>query len=501
MQSPQRERIDRSIIHPGQTRSLLRKPHVSLKSIVDASPSGVVVLDESGTILQINNAWRQFAIEHGLLTDRYGVGLNYLELRKKAGDASGAERAIADGIGQVLRGLRSDFDQQYSSRNGSERRWIRLHAAPVDSFEARRVLVTHDDLTSMEQFTEVMRKEAEHLRLLLEVTHVFPWEADFPSSSFTYVGEQAVNMLGYPLDDWYRSDFWPRHLHPDDRERAMASRVEYSNARDNYELDYRMIARDGRVVWLHNLVTVVRENDLPKTIRGFSIDMTENKQTEATLTDMSGRLISAQEDERRRVARELHDDLNQRMALLSIELEQLGQMKEPFDLHSRLDDLQNQAQEISADIHRISYKLHPSKLDHLGLATAVKSLCQELSTKCSIEIDFQQSGFPATLPQDITLCVFRIAQEALGNCLKHSGASRARVKLESTGKEILLSVSDDGCGFDTESAAMTKGLGFTSMRERLRIVGGEIRIHSQAMQGTLIEVAVPMANEVDVVHV
>src|SRR5258705_5439635 len=167
-----------------------------------------MVTDENGTILQINNAWREFEIERGLLTDRYGVGLNYLELRKKAGDASGAERAIADGIGQVLRGLRSHFDQQYSSRNGSERRWIRLHAAPVDLFEACRVLVTHDDLTSMEQFTEVMRKEAEHLRLLLEVTHVFPWEADFPSSSFTYVGEQAVNMLGYPLDDWYRSDFW-----------------------------------------------------------------------------------------------------------------------------------------------------------------------------------------------------------------------------------------------------------------------------------------------------
>src|SRR5436190_24238517 len=121
MQLPQRERIERinrSIIHPVQTRFSGEKPRVSLKSIVDASPSGVVVLDETGTILQINNAWRHFAIEHGLLTDRYGVGLNYLELRKKAGDASGAERAIADGIGQVLRGLRSHFDQQYSSRNG-----------------------------------------------------------------------------------------------------------------------------------------------------------------------------------------------------------------------------------------------------------------------------------------------------------------------------------------------------------------------------------------------
>src|SRR6185369_9214939 len=103
--------------------------------------------------------------------------------------------------------------------------------------------------------------------------------------------------------------------------------------------------------------------------------------------------INAQEEERRRIARELHDDLNQRMALLSIELEQLSKANKPHDLHNRLQSLQTQAQEISADIHRISYKLHPSKLDHLGLAAAVRSLCQELSAKRTIKIEFQQTGF------------------------------------------------------------------------------------------------------------
>jgi len=460
-----------------------------------------VVLDETGIILEINSAWRQFAIEHGMLTDRYAVGVNYLELRKKAGDASGDEGAIAEGIRQVLQGSRSEFDQQYVSRNSVERRWIRLHAARVELVGDRRVLVTHDDLTSTEQITEMMKTEADHLRLLVEMTHVLPWEAEIPGSKYTYVGAEAVNLLGYPVDDWYQAGFWPRHLHPDDREWVMAKHVEYSNTRDNYELDYRMIARDDRVVWLHNLVRVVRENNQPKKICGFSIDITQTKQTEATLTDVSGRLINAQEDERRRVARELHDDLNQRMALLSIELEQLGQMKEPVNLHARLDDLQNYAQEISADIHRISYKLHPSKLDHLGLAAAVKSLCQELSTKGNIKIEFQQSGFPANLPNDVTLCAFRIVQEALGNCLKHSGASTARVKLRSTEKDIFLSVSDDGCGFNAKSNAMTSGLGFTSMRERLRIVGGEIRIDSRIMRGTRIEVAIPRAHPAEMIRI
>jgi PAS domain S-box-containing protein len=472
---------------------------VSLKAIVEASPSGVVVLDETGTIREINTAWRRFASDHGLLIDHYGVGHNYLELRKKAGDAAGEERAIAEGINHVVRGLSSDFDQQYVSRNSMDRRWIRLHASRIDLHGAC-VLVSHDDLTSSEHIAEVRKKEGEHLRLLLEMTHVLPWEVDFPSASYTYVGFEAVNMLGFPIADWYQPDFLSRHIHPEDRELAITKCREYAKAWDNFELDYRMIASDGRVVWLHNLISVIREGNEPKTICGFSTDITQNKETEAALTDMSGRLINAQEDERRRVARELHDDLNQRMALLSIELEQLGQMKGAVDLHARLDQLQNYAQEISADIHRISYKLHPSKLDHLGLAAAVKSLCQELSTKGGIKIEFQQSGFPTNLPPDVTLCLFRIAQEALGNCLKHSGATTARVKLESNAKEMFLSVADDGCGFNAKSKAMTSGLGFTSMRERLRIVGGDIRIDSQAMRGTRVEVSIPRVHLADMVR-
>src|SRR6185369_10924139 len=139
--------------------------------------------------------------------------------------------------------------------------------------------------------------------------------------------------------------------------------------------------------------------------------------------------INAQEEERRRIARELHDDLNQRMALLSIELEQLSKANKPHDLHNRLQSLQTQAQEISADIHRISYKLHPSKLDHLGLAAAVRSLCQEISARGEIRVDLEEKGLAANLPIDITLCVFRIVQEALRNCVKHSGTDTALVRL------------------------------------------------------------------------
>jgi PAS domain S-box-containing protein len=332
------------------------------------------------------------------------------------------------------------------------------------------------------------------LNLLLEVARIIPWEADSRTSQFTYVGPQAEQALGYEIADWYQPDFWRVHLHPDDRERAIADSVRLARASDHYELEYRMIAKDGRTVWLHSLVTVSRENEEPAMITGFSIDVSQTRQTEAALRDVSGRLINAQEEERSRVARELHDDLSQRMALLSIDLEQLGQaMDGSGRVRRRFENLQNQAQEISADIHRLSYRLHPSKLDHLGLAAAIKSLCEQLNAG-NLRVYLHQQGFPAPLPNDITLCVFRIAQEALRNAVKHSKATHCRVILKKSFEAVYLSVVDDGCGFDMYSASLAEGLGFVSMRERLRIVGGQLEIHSQPGQGTRIEVSVPLSH-------
>jgi PAS domain S-box-containing protein len=492
-----------SAIDPAQSRPYEEIPELYLRAMVDSYASGEAVLDEFGTILYVNRAWRDFAIEHGCRGDLYGVGQNYLKVRREASDGLPIESsAIADGINEVLLGRQTEFQKEYLSRNSIERRWIRIHAVRFDLPRACRVLVTHEDVTESRETGSTRRKEAERLQMLLSVAHILPWEADFQTSLFTYVGDQAFNMLGYAPEEWYEADFWSRHLHPDDREQVLARCDEYGRERDNYELEYRMIARDGRIVWLHNLVSVIREDGEPRTIRGFSIDVTETKQHEDALRDLSGRLINAQEEERRRVARELHDDLNQRMALLSIELEQLGQkIERPGELRHRLKSLQTQAQEISADIHRLSYRLHPSKLDHLGLGAAIRSLCQELSDKGNFEVEHEEIGLPARLPKEVTLCIFRIAQEALRNCVKYSGAGAAKVRLEKTENEIRLTVSDDGCGFEMDAQTMKKGLGFTSMRERLRIVGGKLQIHSRPMHGTLIEVSVPLALSAETVYV
>jgi PAS domain S-box-containing protein len=366
-----------------------------------------------------------------------------------------------------------------------------MHAArlnlPGSTF---RVLMTHEEIPASR---EDSRHSREHLTQLLETTKVVSWEAEVEDQRFTCVSEQAVKMLGYPASDWYEPNFLASHIHPEDRARVLTTYRKQTRPAEHFELTFRMIGNDGRVAWVQNLVSVMPENGGVARMHGFMIDISERKRAEETLKFLGSRLIAAQEEERKRIARELHDDLNQRMAVLSIELEQLGQKiaKSPA-LRKRIQKMQLQAQEISSDIHRLSYKLHPSKLDHLGLAAAVKSLCDELSLRGKLRVHFHQSEVSADLPNDVTLCLFRIAQETLRNCVKHSGAEFVQLLLTKTDHAIRLSISDNGCGFDTRSDLMNKGLGFISMRERLRLVDGEIKICSEPQRGTRIDVLVPL---------
>jgi PAS domain S-box-containing protein len=338
----------------------------------------------------------------------------------------------------------------------------------------------------------------EPLNKPLEAAGIVAWEADAENFEFTYVSEAAVKLVGYETEQWYQPGFFASHIHPADCERVLAIRWNHLQPDRHYDFEFRMLAKDQHIVWIRILAEVVAESNKDHRMRGLMIDVTDRKRAEETLRELGGRLISAQEEERSRVARELHDDVNQRMAVLSIRLEQFQQdLPMSFDLSQRFQNLQEQVQEISSDIRGLSYRLHPSKLDCLGLGAAVKSLCAELNESGRLQIEFQQARVPESLPQDITLCVFRIAQEALRNCVKHSGARAVEVLLEKTNNEIHLLVSDNGCGFDPEAELTRKGLGFISMRERLRLVDGSIHIHTRPCQGTRLEVSVPFTREAE----
>lgn len=223
-------------------------------------------------------------------------------------------------------------------------------------------------------------------------------------------------------------------------------------------------------------------------------DITERKKSEEKLAALRNRLSRAQEEERARIARDLHDDAGQRLALLSIDLEQLKQssMKLKSSLTQQLEALVKAASEITSDVHNVSRRLHPSQVELLGLPTALSNFCREFAARNSMEIEFDGAGMRRKPPQDAALCLFRVAQEAIRNVQKHSGCNRARVLLDEVSGSLRLRIFDQGEGFNPESTDLSHGLGLLSMQERLHSLGGELFIHSRPGGGTCIEACIPL---------
>jgi PAS domain S-box-containing protein len=249
----------------------------------------------------------------------------------------------------------------------------------------------------------------------------------------------------------------------------------------------------GRTRWARWEVRPWRAAD--GTVGGiliFAEDITRRKETEETLSDMTRKLIEAQEQERARIGRELHDDINQRLALLNVELERL--QEKPSEVGIRVQELREQVTDISNDIQALSHDLHSSKLEYLGVVAGIKSWCKEFAERQRMEIDFK-SDVSAAVPLEIGRSLFRVLQEALQNAIKHSGVKRVDVQMRGDSSEVQLVVGDSGRGFDLDAALQGKGLGLTSMRERVRMVNGTISIESKLMGGTRIHARVPLETQ------
>jgi len=236
------------------------------------------------------------------------------------------------------------------------------------------------------------------------------------------------------------------------------------------------------------------------TVGGILIlaeDITRRKQMEEAVSGVSGRLIEAQERERGRIARDLHDDICQQLALVSIQLEQV-QRELPDSVsenRSQVGELRKRIIDISTDIQMMSHELHSAKLSYLGAAVAMKGFCREFGEHHKFEIEFESRDLPRQLPPDVSLCLFRVLQEALHNAAKHSGVKRFDVQLWGSSGDVHLTISDFGSGFDTEAAMKGRGLGITSMQERLKLVKGELTITSHPKSGTSIHARVPLELE------
>ena len=229
---------------------------------------------------------------------------------------------------------------------------------------------------------------------------------------------------------------------------------------------------------------------------GIYQDITERVESEAKLAALRDRLTRVQDDERARIARELHDDLGQRLALLTIQLSELEQASLDLapSLAEQLETSRRLSEEICAEANLLSHRLHPSRLAHIGLTNALSRLCDEFAQQGSMDIDFHHDEIPE-LPSEVTTCLYRVAQEAIRNAEKHSGSRRVRVELAARSDSILLCVSDSGRGFAATSVECSTGLGLVSMAERVRSMGGALSVQSEVNRGTRIEASIPLPTE------
>jgi PAS domain S-box-containing protein len=263
-----------------------------------------------------------------------------------------------------------------------------------------------------------------------------------------------------------------------------------------WRFEKRCLHKSGRIVYTESSASLIRNrNGEPHYFVGEVLDTTERKLAEAALANVSRKLIEAQEQERTRIGRELHDDIGQRLAMVAVQLQQIHEDSLVLpEARNRMGELKKEISGIADDIQSLSHELHSAKLQYLGIAAALRSFCKEFGEQQKVDIDFNACDLPSPLSPDISLCVFRVLQEALHNSMKHSGVRHFEVRLWGTSDEIHLTVKDSGAGFDREAAKESRGLGLISMEERLKLVNGTLSIESQPKLGTTIHARVPLSS-------
>ena len=346
--------------------------------------------------------------------------------------------------------------------------------------------------TEVESSESLLRESEQRFRLVANTAPVLIWMSG-PDKKCTFFNESWLKFTGRSIASEL-GDGWAEGVHAEDLQRCWQTYAQAFDLREEFRMEYRLRRHDGEYRWVLD-IGVPRFNQERSFVGyiGSCVDITDRKLAETALANVNRRMIEAQERERTRIARELHDDIGQRLALLAINLSQLHQNGANLsEIRRRVGELNDQASEIAADIQTISHRLHSSKLEYLGLAGAMRSFCNEFGEPQKVEIDFESHDLPDPLSADISLCLFRVLQEALYNSAKHSGVRHFEVRLWGTPNEVHLTVSDFGSGFDKEVAKVGRGLGLISMDERLKILNGTLSIETRLKRGTTIHALVPI---------
>ena len=361
----------------------------------------------------------------------------------------------------------------------------------ITAYPARDgVSVVARDLAASKRADDALRESEERFRAMADSAPVLMWMAgldkgctDFNRGWLAFTGRTMAQEKG---------SGWAAGVHPADLERCMDFYSRAFDERIPFAMEYRLRRHDGQYRW-------IKDTGVPRFLPdgsfigyiGCCVDVEDQKQAELARADLSRRLMNAQEAERARIARELHDGIGQSLALLGVQLQRAGKPTSSGRKSPDIGELCGKLKNIGHQVSRLSHQLHSSELEFLGLAVAIKSHCREFSEQYHIKVDCACSEIPSALDNAVALGFLRVVQEALHNVAKHSRATEVRVEMTYRNGELILNIADNGAGFDRNKVRDSPGLGMISMRERMHLIGGEFTIASEPGAGTKIQARAP----------
>jgi PAS domain S-box-containing protein len=356
------------------------------------------------------------------------------------------------------------------------------------------------DVTERTRGEHALRASEARLAAAADLAGLGFYEVDLAART-VFVDDRFREVCGIPPEREQGLgflEFWIEHLHPDDRQLVLDKRQELHAGRlDRLSMEYRYLHPAQGEKWIHHQARVASCDPDGRTVRTYGVvrDITGTKRNEDALHDLSRRLIRAHEDERAVLARELHDDVTQRLALLAIEAGRAELAARDREQAEAMRSVREGLVRLSEDVHALAYQLHPSVLEELGLAAALRAECERLGRQGRVKLSLSIEELPAVVGKETSLCLFRVAQEALNNAMRHAGARTASVTLRRMDEGLVLAVHDDGVGFDPASPGRGFSLGLASMRERVRLVNGTLDIESAPGRGTAVITWVPVGEE------
>jgi PAS domain S-box-containing protein len=468
-----------------RAEELLRESEERFRLMFEQSAAGMAMADDDGRYLQVNQAFCRFV---GRSPDELRALTHYDLIVPEERDAARKNLSQYTNIDVIRTYLRNDGTTV----------WGHVSAMKIQSSTRHSYWVgVIQDVTAQKKAEVLLRESEERFRIIANDTPAYLWVISYDSGDGrSFINQRLSAFLG--VDTPYLGDDWIDLIHPDDRDRVLH---EFSHAREEgreFRFECRCKRADGEYRWVID-EGIPRYSSITGKLLGYAgclTDITERRRAEEQVLALSDRVISAQEEERTRIAGELHDDLSQQVAAANLLLSGIKSRlpESQAGLHEEIEIVRERLGRIGEMVRNISHRLYPAILKYAGLAPALRAHCADFASLTGVVVRVKAEDTFRDLPDVVALCIYRVAQEALQNVAKHAKAQSVDLQLTRQQGSVCLIVRDTGLGFDLKRVNnLSSGLGLVSMRERVRLVGGTLELMSRPKAGTTVTACVPIS--------